>query len=102
MSNLDDYSFTVINDQGMEVKCDIISLITDDKTNQMYIIYTDYVLTQNDKFRILVSEIVNDNGEYRLQDIADENKAQEIMEASLHLHSKAYERLRDKYSNMNE
>ena len=25
MTNIEDYSFTIINDQGMEVKCDIIS-----------------------------------------------------------------------------
>ena len=58
---IEDYSFTIINDQGMEVKCDLISIITDNDTDQIYVVYTDYLLTKTNKFRILISELVNEN-----------------------------------------
>ena len=46
MNTIDDYSFTIINDQGIEVTCDVISLINDNETNQLYVVYTDYLLTK--------------------------------------------------------
>jgi uncharacterized protein YrzB (UPF0473 family) len=100
MNNIDDYSFTIINDQGIEVTCDVISLINDNDTNQLYVVYTDYLLTKNNKFRILVSELVEDNYNYILKDINDEEKIEEIKKTSLTLHSKAYKRLQEKYSNI--
>ena len=58
MNTIEDYSFTIINDQGMEVKCDLISIINDNETHQTYVIYTDYLLTKANKFRVLISELV--------------------------------------------
>ena len=55
---MDDYSFTIVNEQGMEVKCDVISVVSDNETNQVYLVYTDYLLTKTNKFRILISELV--------------------------------------------
>lgn len=97
MVGLDDFSFTILDNVGKEVKCDIISLITDNETNQTYVVYTDYMLTPLNKFRILVSEIVCDKGEYILKDLEDEEKLEEIKKTSLTLHSKAYEKLLEKY-----
>lgn len=97
---IEDYSFTIINDQGMEVKCDLISIITDNDTNQIYVVYTDYLLTKTNKFRILISELVNENGDYILKDINDKEKVEEIKKTSLTLHSKAYQRLQEKYKDI--
>ena len=96
----EDYSFTIINDQGMEVKCDVISIITDNDTDQIYVVYTDYLLTKTNKFRILISELVNENGDYILKDISDKEKVEELKKTSLTLHSKAYQRLNEKYKNI--
>ena len=90
---MDDYSFTIVNEQGMEVKCDVISVVSDNETNQVYIVYTDYLLTKTNKFRILISELSEENGEYILKDISDSNKLEEIKNTSLTLHAKAYQRL---------
>ena len=100
MNNIDEYSFTIINEQGMEVKCDIISIINDDETNQIYLVYTDYLLTKNNKFRILISELVKENDDYILVDVKDAEKVEEIKKTSLTLHAKAYQRLQEKYSNI--
>lgn len=97
---IEDYSFTIINDQGMEVKCDLISIITDNDTDQIYVVYTDYLLTKTNKFRILISELVNENGDYILKDINDKEKVEEIKKTSLTLHSKAYQRLQEKYKDI--
>lgn len=99
--NIEDYSFTIINDQGMEVICDLISIINDNDTNQTYVVYTDYLLTKTNKFRILISELVETQQGYILQDIKDETKKEEIKKTSLTLHAKAYQRLLEKYSNIN-
>ena len=98
---MDDYSFTIINEQGMEVKCDVISVVSDNETNQVYVVYTDYLLTKTNKFRILISELIEENGEYTLKDINDSRKLEEIKNTSLTLHAKAYQRLQEKYKDMN-
>ena len=100
MNDIEEYSFTIVNDQGMEVKCDLISIINDNETNQTYVIYTDYLLTKTNKFRVLISELVEKNGDYILQDVKDDEKKEEIKKTSLTLHSKAYQRLLEKYSNI--
>ena len=100
MSNIEDYTFTITNEQGMEVKCDVISVVKDNDTNQTYVVYTDYLLTKNNKFRILVSELVKQGDDYILMEIKDEAKKEEIKQTSLTLHAKAYERLQEKYANI--
>lgn len=97
---MDDYSFTIINEQGMEVKCDVISVVSDNETNQVYILYTDYLLTKSNKFRILVSELVQEGEDFTLKDINDPHKLEEIKNTSLTLHAKAYQRLQEKYKDM--
>lgn len=101
MTDLEEYSFTIINDQGIEVTCDLISIINDNKTNQVYVVYTDYLLTKSNKFRILISELAQEGENYILKDVKNQDKLEEIKKASLTLHSKAYKRLQEKYSNIN-
>ena len=100
MVEMEDYSFTIINDQGIEVKCDLISVISDNDTNQVYVVYTDYLLTKTNKFRILISELVEENSNYILVDVKDAEKMEEIKKTSLTLHAKAYQRLQEKYANI--
>ena len=97
--DMSDYSFTITNEQGMEVKCDVISIVQDNETNQTYVVYTDYLLTKNNKFRIIISELVKQGNDYILMDVKDEEKKEEIKNTSMTLHSKAYNRLQEKFSN---
>lgn len=100
MNEVEEYSFTIINDQGMEVKCDLISIINDNETDQVYVVYTDYLLTKTNKFRILISELTQENDSFILKDVRNADKLEEIKKASLTLHSKAYKRLQEKYANI--
>ena len=100
MKDIEEYSFTIINDHGMEVKCDLISIINDDKTDQVYLVYTDYLLTKANKFRVLISELVQEEDNFILKDVTNKDKLEQIKQASLTLHSKAYKRLQEKYANI--
>ena len=58
-SNRDEeYNFTVVDDEGKEVICDVISLLQDEKTNDVYIIYTDYTMNDKNQFNTYLSELV--------------------------------------------
>lgn len=100
MKDIEEYSFTIINEQGMEVTCDLLSIINDNETDQVYVVYTDYLLTKTNKFRILISELVQDEENFILKDVKNPDKLEEIKKASLTLHSKAYKRLQEKYANI--
>lgn len=67
----EEMSFTIKNDQGMDVECDVLSIINDDNNN-IYLIYTDYTLNENEEFNIYVSQMVNEGEEFKLTEV--ENK----------------------------
>ena len=46
MNRDEEYNFTVVDDNGNEVICDVISLLKDEKTNNLYVVYTDYTLNE--------------------------------------------------------
>jgi uncharacterized protein YrzB (UPF0473 family) len=83
----EEYSFTVINKEGMEVTCDVLSM-TADKNNKIYLLYTDYLLDDNGNFRILASELVQKDGDFLLKDIEDIKKLKEIVKFSKEIHEK--------------
>ena len=66
--NNNEYCFTVINDEGIEVTCDVISMITD-KESRIYLLYTDYLLDDKGNFRLLASELVQEKNDFILKDI---------------------------------
>ena len=83
----DEYSFTVINDEGIEVTCDVISMITD-KESRIYLLYTDYLLDNNGNFRLLASELVQDKNDFILKDIEDKEKLSTLMTSAKDLYLK--------------
>ena len=74
----EEYSFTIINKEGLEVTCDVLSMITD-KDSRIYLLYTDYLLDEKGKFRLLASELVQDKNDFILQDIKDKEKLTELL-----------------------
>ncbi len=76
-----EYSFTIINKEGIEVKCDVISLITDEES-RIYLLYTDYLLDTTGNFRMLASELVQKKGEYVLKDIEDSEKLDALISSA--------------------
>ena len=74
------YSFTIINKEGIEVTCDVISVVTD-KDNKVYLLYTDYLLDENKNFRLLVSELVQNKDSFILEDVEDQEKLNELIKS---------------------
>ena len=83
----EEYSFTIINKEGMEVTCDVISMITDDKS-RIYLLYTDYLLDDTGNFRLLASELVQNKNEFLLKDIEDREKLKELVSSAKEFYQK--------------
>lgn len=83
----ENFSFTVINKEGIEVRCDVFSMITD-QDSKIYLLYTDYLLDDNGKFRLLASELVQKKNDFVLQDIKDQNKVDELVSSAKNLYEK--------------
>lgn len=83
----EEYSFTVINKEGLEVTCDVVSMITDDDS-RIYLLYTDYLLDDNGNFRLLASELVQKKNDFILQDIENKEKLDELVRSAKDLYEK--------------
>lgn len=83
----EEYSFTVINKEGLEVTCDVISMIAD-QDSKIYLLYTDYLLDDNGNFRLLASELVQKKKDFILQDIEDKSKLAELVKSAKNLYEK--------------
>jgi len=62
----DDLSFEMVNDDGIEVKCDILSVIPDGK--KTYIVFTDYKLDDSNNFILQYGEIIENEGFIKVDD----------------------------------
>ncbi len=70
----EDLSFTTTNKDGIEMICDILAVVPNpDNQEEPYVIYTDYTLDDKDEFVNSYGKIVEDNGEFALRPITDEN-----------------------------
>ena len=68
----EDLSFTTTNKDGLEVVCDITTVIPNDENNEEpYVIFTDYTLDENDEFIEQFGKIVEVDGDYILKVIED-------------------------------
>lgn len=90
MANRDEeYNFTVVDAEGKEVICDVISLLQDEKTNNVYVIYTDYTLNEKNQFNTYLSELVESKGEYTLKDVKSKIKYNNLMENAKTVYGRA-------------
>ncbi len=55
MKNKDKNSFTVINDEGQEVKCDVLFTFDSDETKKSYIVYTDNTKDKDGNIQVYAS-----------------------------------------------
>ena len=65
---MEDLNFTITNDMGIEVKCDVLSLINDDQ-DKTYVIYTDYTMNDENKYNVYASQLINVDGKVVLEEI---------------------------------
>jgi len=83
MNDIDDnYSFNITNADGVEMRCDALGTLEDEKGNCI-IIYTDYTLDKDNKFNIFASKLVKDGDVIRLESVKDVENYPKLMEALL-------------------
>lgn len=78
----DNLSFSLINNDGEEIVCDILSVIpNEENSNEPYVVFTDYMLDENKKFVTQYGKIVEENDEYTLKEVTDEIVIEKIKNA---------------------
>jgi hypothetical protein len=68
----DDLSFTVKDNKGNDVVCDILSIVPNDENpKEPYVVFTDYMLDENDEFVLQYGKVVEFNDNYILDAVTD-------------------------------
>ena len=65
---MEEMSFTIVNNDGIEVKCDVLSIINDEE-DKTYLLYTDYILNDNNEYNVYVSQLIKDEDNFILEEI---------------------------------
>ena len=81
-------SFTVVDDEGNEIICDVISFYHYEAKDEMYVLYTDYTLNDSSKFNTYLSQLVETNGTYKLELVNNKQKYSEIANSAKTLYGK--------------
>lgn len=55
MKNKQDNTFTIINDNGEEVQCEVLFTYTNEETGVDYIAYTDYTIDEDGNTKVYAS-----------------------------------------------
>ena len=84
-----EYSFTITNDNGIEVVCDTLALV--EQAGEPIIIYTDYTLDDNNKFNLYISKVVEKDNNYILEKIDNYENVPEIQKALENIWKKDYD-----------
>lgn len=83
--NNDDFSFRITNQDGIEVKCDTLAILTpesnEDNLDETYVIYTDYTMDSSNNLNVYVSRLVSDGESFKLEEIEDYENFPYLMEA---------------------
>lgn len=78
----EDLSFTVKNSEGNEVICDIVSVVpNDDNPDEPYVVFTDYMLDDNDEFVMQYGKVIEVDGDFVLKAVEDANVVNKIKES---------------------
>ena len=93
MGRNEEYNFTVVNDQGEEVICDVISMLQDEKTGELFVLYTDYTLNDKNQFNTYLSQFIEKKGEYSLKKIESKERYNQLLKDAKTLYGKAIQDL---------
>ena len=69
----EDMTFTVVNDEGKEIKCDVLFTFDSDETGKNYIVYTDNTKDENGNIKVYAS-IYNSEDTTKLEPITSEKE----------------------------
>ena len=70
----DKNSFTIYNDEGQAIKCDILFTFDSDETNKSYIVYTDNTLDENRNIKVYASIFDPNDDNTKLEPIETEKE----------------------------
>lgn len=71
--NIADLSFTIKDDKGEELICDIVSIIpVKENDNETYVVYTAYLLDENDEFITYYGKLIEENNTSFLTPISED------------------------------
>ena len=62
-----DNTFTIVNDEGKEIKCEVLFTYEDEKTKKNYMAYTDNTLDEEGNTKVYASIYNPEEETYRLQ-----------------------------------
>lgn len=96
MNRDEEFNFTIVDDNGNEIICDVISLLQDKKTDEIYVLYTDYTLNEKNQFNTYLSQLIEKKGEYSLKNIENKARYQQLLNDSKALYGKALDELMGK------
>ena len=83
-----EYSFTITNDNGIEVVCDTLAVVQ--QNEEPIIIYTDYTLDKDNKFNLYVSKVTLKDDNFILEKINNYENIPEIQKSLKNIWSKEY------------
>ena len=65
-------SFTVTDDNGEEITCDILSVVPNPKDEDSpFVVFTDYLLDENDEFIMQYGKLIKEGEDYNLVGVED-------------------------------
>ena len=70
----DKNSFTVFNDEGKEIECDVLFTFDSEETNKSYIVYTDNTLDENKNIKVYASIFDPNDDNTKLEPIETEKE----------------------------
>ena len=69
-----DNTFTIVNDEGKEIKCEVLFTYEDEKTKKNYIAYTDNTLDEEGNTKVYASIYDPEKEDQNLQPIETEEE----------------------------
>ena len=68
----EDLSFTLKDDNGEDITCDILSVVPNEANlDEPYVVFTDYMLDEDDEFVLEYGKIVKDGEDFNLVRVSD-------------------------------
>ena len=74
----EDMTFTVVNDEGKEIKCDVLFTFDNEETNKSYIVYTDNSVDDKGNVQVYASVYYPGTDSTKLDPIETEKEWQVI------------------------
>ncbi|MBQ3081816.1 MAG: DUF1292 domain-containing protein [Clostridia bacterium] len=69
MEMMEDISFTMVNEEGKEVKCDVLFTFDSDETGKSYVVYTDNTTDEDGYVKVFASIFTETDNEMQLSPI---------------------------------